>query len=277
MKNRLLIVLFVLFSITALSAGKKKDISPVIPPVKPAKSVEYLQVPLPAWVTNPPQDTSTVIGIAPNTSDKDYNDEFAKSMAAVSLSRNTSSYNIAKLARIYADDNNSAFDESAEFNHTVSADTSLMYRLASSLKEVSSCTLPSYKLMLFRYTPDSTSKFSIDSTAQQTTLKEKPAWFCDLGVKTADAGIYGYGFSRSAELVEAWEEAQELALREIAKYESKIVKSMIKQRNEDLSNAITIETITKAGAVKFSQIGILMEKRGPLISYLVYMELKKGK
>ncbi len=234
----------------------------------PAK-VNHLPTEVPAWLMElPPGDYAIGIAWRPTMFGSDAEDS-ARDFAAVALSRNHSAYVVDK-SLVYSLSQMQEIDwNNVNINVVVSADTDFLRRAARDLIMLDRIEIHGFLIALFGFKP-----IEPDKTPRLMHLTTKPAWCDQTNLFIADRSVYITGAALSANLFEAWTEAQETALRAIARYRVQRVVSRLVVNNDWMHQYTEMETVLRNQQVFLSRCFIEFRQIENQPSYKVYLQFK---
>lgn len=234
-----------------------------------AKKVVYPYLEVPSWLCNLPEGENA-IGIAWNNENSKPNlDDVAREGAAVSLTRNHSSFVVDKTAVIKYAEQTELTSIGRDFKIVVSADTSYLNWADRNLISQASTSFNGYKLSLF-----SVQTLKPDKTIIRCSIANLPAWTKKSDVYLEDGYLYIPGFSSQAGLIDAWKTAQENALRKLAQYRLTTVLGSLRSTEDWTKKLLILETVTQSPNATMSNSWIYQKKVDTLNSYGVYILLK---
>jgi len=259
----LMIMLAILISLMGCPAKQ-----PMVEMYSPAR-ISYLTAEVPAWLMELPQG-DYAIGIAwrPTLFDGDSEDS-ARDFAAVSMSRNHSAYVVDK-SLVYSLSQMEEIDwNNVNFNVVVSADTTYLRKAAEELIMLDSVEVHGFVIGLFGF-----HETEIDKTLRMMQRSTMPAWCEQTHLTISGESVYITGTALSANLIDAWQEAQETALRTIARYRVQRVVSRILTRNDWLHEFTQMETVLRNQRVYLSRSFIEFRHIADQPSYRVYLQFR---
>lgn len=254
MKKLLSIILISLFIVSCMN---KKQIYK-------QNLVNKIEVyPLPSWIYHTPNDC--IVGISHKSIDKEQMINSAKQMAAVIKSRNNSSFTVEKTASTTKEE--ILRSGKSDFKLNVSASPEETKQIYENLQLINFTMVHGYYIGLFSEinNKEITSKFYVD---------KKPEFFEQNKLEVTDKYIVYYATFSSASLIKAWEEANEKARLEIAKYLQKQVQSAIINKNESIDKRISIETKMKLEKIELVESYVTSQLKDNLRTYQVYHKIR---
>ncbi|MDP2173637.1 MAG: hypothetical protein Q8M98_01040 [Candidatus Cloacimonadaceae bacterium] len=260
-----LLSLLLILLVSACAKNRAPLQKDIVPP-------QHLAFDAPGWLWELPAG-GYVIGIT--YADNFYSDgavDFARDFAAVSLSRNHSSYIVDKEIVLSLAMQEEIDWAKISFNVVVSSDIGFLYRASAGLKMIDSYEINGYLIGLFGFIDGSVKpeKLSMNST-------NIPDWSASHSVYTNGKTLYSVASSHQASLMDAWNMAQELALRQIAQYRLQNVVAVVRATNDIMQRNIAIETVTRSQNVYLDKSFIAPFKQDNIVSYKVFLQLKSVK
>jgi hypothetical protein len=215
LKRLINLTLLVVLAFSLMSCSPKQKVEPVsdgyrLPTLSKAS---YPVINLPAWLLYLPEGDNA-IGIAwdsPNKPKSVLNS--SREFAAVSLSRNKSSFVVDKSAVINYAEQNEVDLQKADFRVVVSADTSYLNYADKNLKSYAEATFHGYKVFLYGIEQP-----VVNNDIVRASVANTPKW-CKGNETFEDADyVYTVGYAQEISLITAWKNAQEDGLRKLAQY-----------------------------------------------------------
>jgi len=263
--KKILLLLSVILILNACSSNRAKKPEPE-PPVDVSHPFEA-----PAWLWQIPSG-SYAIGFG--YSDTFYSnraDSLAREYAAVSLSRNHSAFIVDKEA-LYSWASESQSDwSSAGINVVVSADMEYLKRAHRTLQLVDAVDIRGYRIGLFGFIDG-----GVDGTPRTMLLDELPAWCVDESTSQSGSTVYSVASAVASSLPDAWNLAQEKALRLIGKYRIQRVKALFESTDDIGQRRTAVETVTRNYKAYFDKSFIVPLRKEQQSSYRVYIMLKSS-
>ncbi|MBM4403240.1 MAG: hypothetical protein FJ042_02450 [Candidatus Cloacimonetes bacterium] len=259
----LFILILPLFLLSACP-GKR----PVVPEQQ-AVRVNYLTAEVPAWMMDLPEGDYT-IGIAwrPTMFDSDSEDA-ARDFAAVSFSRNHSAYVVDK-SLVYSLSQMQEIDwNNVNFKVVVSADTTFLRRSARDLILLDKVEIHGFLIALFGF-----NQIETDETPRLMHMTTKPVWCDQTNLFISGESVVTTGTALSANLFDAWTQAQETALRTIARYQVQRVVSRLLVNNDWMQQYTQMETVLRNQRVYLRRSFIEFRQIENQPSYKVYLQFK---
>jgi|GEM_PF-812596 len=259
----LFILILPLFLLSACP-GKR----PVVPEQQ-AVRVNYLTAEVPAWMMDLPEGDYT-IGIAwrPTMFDSDSEDA-ARDFAAVSFSRNHSAYVVDK-SLVYSLSQMQEIDwNNVNFKVVVSADTTFLRRSARDLILLDKVEIHGFLIALFGF-----NQIETDETPRLMHMTTKPVWCDQTNLFISGESVVTTGTALSANLFDAWTQAQETALRTIARYRVQRVVSRLLVNNDWMQQYTQMETVLRNQRVYLRRSFIEFRQIENQPSYKVYLQFK---
>lgn len=235
-------------------------------------SIDTLQITIPSWILNVPAESLLSIGVSKKTKDNETMIEAARQQAAILLSRNKAAISITNSAYFDKETEKSEESETVSFEHTASADTSLLMMLADSLQVLDHAYINDYYIGLFGINPVSITNRYIT----YRTLDNMIARFSE-PIRRENCYLYANGFSRSADLSEAIENSFEKAQIQLSKYLRINTQSLTKVENDVVTNTVLLETTQRLDNIRLSCIYLRAIKQDNRISYLANTEIEMRK
>lgn len=233
---------------------------------------EHLAFEAPAWLWQIPAG-GYVVGISyADTFYSDGAEDFARDFAAVSLSRNHSSYIVDKEMVLSLAMQEEIDWTKVSFNVVVSSDIDFLYRASEGLKMLDSYEVNGYLIGLFGFIDGSAA-----SAKSFMDAGNIPDWTNALSVYTTGNTLYSVAGSHQVSLLDAWNMAQELALRQIAQYRLQKVVANVRATEDIMQRNLAIETVTRSQNVYLDRCFIIPLKQGNNVSYKVFLQLKGEK
>ncbi len=196
----------------------------------------------------------------------------AKDFAAVAISRNHSSYIVDKQILLELSNQSAEKLNRMNFNVVVSADMDYLHKAAKELLLLDSFSTAGLYLALYGLestTPDKSELILLP--------EEKPAWSKRSGIYLSDDKLCSVGSAHQAELQDAFYEAQEIALRQIAQYRLQTVLGKIRSLDDRADQVLALETVIHNQACRFDRIFIEQQRIAGSFSWTVTMQLKADK
>ncbi len=223
----------------------------------------------PEWFWNPPTGPFA-IGIA--WDDGMFGDgaiDVAREFASVSLSRNQASFVVDKSIIISLSSQNQINWDEIGFNMVVSADLPYMYNAFQNMKLIDSYSTNSYLIALFGLEDALVSK-----TTAVMSRAGLPDWCNDADISADHEFVYSVANSHHVTLMDAYYEAQELALKQIGKYRLQNVMGRVLATDNMLEKSIAIETVTQSKNSYIDKVFVVFMRNNQSPSYKVYIRLK---
>jgi len=273
-KRLMNLTLLVILAISLISCSQNKKTEPVSDGYKlPTLSkTTYPLISLPAWLLIMPEGDNA-IGIAWDTPKKPKSVlNSTREFAAVSLSRNKSSFIVDKSAVINYAEQKEIDTTGADFNVVVSADTSYLNYADRNLKSFAETAFHGYKVILY-----GVDKPEINPEIVQTSVANVPNW-CK-GIDTYEDGdyIYTVGYAQEVSLIDSWKNAQADGLRKLAQYRLMNVIASVRSTDDWTKKMLLIETVTKNPDTAISKTWLFQKIVNNASSYSVFLLLKAKK
>lgn len=231
----------------------------------------YLPFEAPNWLWQIPSG-SYAIGFAfKDTHLSNRADSIAKEYAAVSLSRNHSSFIVDKKALSEWASQTQSDWKAVELQFVVSSDLDYLKKSHSKLQLVDSYEHDGYLIGLYGFIDG-----KVNPEIQVMQNSQTPDWCVDEATRQQGNVVYYTASALAATLPEAWNLAHEKALRLIGKYRLQKVKGAFEERMDMTQRRLAIETVSesyKAYFVKSFIVPISIEGQK---SYRVYLQIKSS-
>ncbi len=233
---------------------------------------KYNPIEVPKWLAEIPVD-GLVIGIAfDNPNDPHDTETEAKEFAAISYSRCHSSFVVDKSAVIsYAEEREKTKDE-ADFSVVVSSDPKFLNMAADYLVLLKHTSFHGYKVGLFGMIDN-----VIDESPRTFSASEMPDWCSGRDVYEEGEYVCIIGKAHEANLMHAWRQAEENALKKLAKYKIMNVIASLRSTEDWTKKMLIVETVTKSPVSSLSKSWFSHKSVGNASSYTVYLMLKSGR
>ena len=257
------LIIFLIITLSGCPAKKH-----VVQTHTPARVI-YLAAEVPSWLMELPKG-DYAIGIAwrPTMFDSD-SEESARDFAAVSLSRNHSAYIVDK-SLVYSLSQMDEIDwNNVMFNVVVSADTTFLNRAARDLVMLDSIEIHGFLIGLFGF-----QETEIDQTMRMMHRSTMPSWCDHSNLYVSGESVLITSTALSANLFDAWNEAQETALRVIAQYRVQNVVSRILVSNDWVHQYTEMETVLRNQQVYLNRSFIEFRQIENQPSYKVYLQFR---
>lgn len=203
---------------------------------------------------------------------RDSSQALAKDFAAVGMSRNHASYIVDKEIILDLANAREVDLNRINFNVVVSADLDFLHRSARDLKLVDSFSSSGYLIGLYSLNQESWS-------SSETVIMngDQPDWGKREGISLSGDVLYSVASSHQAELGDALNLAQEIALRQIAQYRLQNVLAKIRSIDDRVDQALALETVTRSQNCSFNRLHIRQFKSDESLSYEVIVQMKSYK
>lgn len=199
-------------------------------------------------------------------------DTMARDYAAVAMSRNRSSYVVDKEVILDLANAPDVDLTRMSFNVVVSADLDFLHSSARELKLCASYETAGYYIGLY-----SLNGYAVNTAGVVYMTENIPTWAQREGISLTGDKLYSVASSHQAELGDALNLAQEIALRQVAQYRLQNVLGKIKSIDDRVDQAIALETVIRSSNCRFNRIYIHQQKSGESSSYTVYVQLRSNK
>jgi len=252
------------FLLIILLAGCSASSKPTIKSPQPNLE-ENMQADLPGWVHIIPP--GMVVGIAPNTANKENSVDAACKMAAVFSNRNRSSILISKMGNRDAEDD--LADVQVKFRMNV-GDPKRAQKEYENLILIDEAKLHNYFIGLFA--PVET---EVGKLLNVKTTSGVPLWFQKGKLQDDEGVVTCHEIGSSADFVRAWEKAAENGRLRIAEYLEKHVQGLLASHNNNIDKYISVETAKNVDSFKILRSAVQVCYQDHLLSYKVYMEVQR--
>lgn len=197
----------------------------------------------------------------------------ARDFAAVVMSRNHSAYVVDKQILLELAREREIDLTRMSFNFVVSADMDFLSRAARDLVLLDSFNAYGFFIGLYGLEPRKLS-------AKDTAISNSPTIDPEAAMQEIyleGNTLYSTATSRQAELQDAFNLAQEKALRQIAQYRLQTVLAKIRSYDDETDQAMALETVTRNQQCRFDSVSIIHHQVGETHSYSVTLRLKADK
>jgi hypothetical protein len=227
---------------------------------------------LPAWVAFSPSG-ETAIGIAPVTgSKKNDSTELTKKFAALSLAKNHGSFIVDKSALIKLSEKNEKEMKPADFEAIEKGESVTLYQQNDDLSLLSQTDCKGYKLCLY-----SLEKQTVNNDLIRVSADRTPDW-CKNGETTEDQEfVYVIGYGENTDLVEAWQSAQDEALKNLVHYRLLHILPKLKAAVDTDSKMQIIDKIPSDAGASFAKTWFFHKQVNTESSFNVFIMLKASK
>jgi len=259
--NRLFLLLGTLLLIMACAKNQVEQVQ------ADDTSDEPLSFTAPGWVWQIPAG-GYALGIT--YADSHYSEgaqDIARDFAAVSLSRNHASFIVDKSLVLSLAMQEEIDWKKVNFNVVVSADLDFLRKASEELKLLDSHEVSGYFLGLYGFL-----EVTLKTELRSSNPAQLPDW-CAQTTYTDKNTLYSVASSQQATLLDAWNLAHELALRQIAQYRLQNVVAQIRATEDTMQRNVAIETVTRSQNVYFDRSFILPIRRGNTTTYKVYLQM----
>lgn len=264
--NKTLMILCVLILLSACTGNKARKVA--VDPVLPESGIPFEA---PAWLWQIPAGSYAVGFGYSDTFFSSRADSVAKEFAAVSLSRNHSAFVVDKEALYtWASETQSDWS-SARINLVVSSDIDYLKRAHRNLQMVDAVDVQGYRIGLFGFIDG-----GVDKATRPMRSEEMPDWCVDESTTQKGNTIYCVASGVAASLPDAWNLAQEKALRLIGKYRVQKVKAIFETTDDIGQRRLAVETVTRSYKAYFDKSFIVPMRKETLSSYKVYVRLRSS-
>lgn len=264
--NRLTFIIIIAILILAgCSTNREKPINNYVPDVR------ILPFEGQAWLWEvPPGDYAIGISYS-STHFTDGSADAARDFAAVSLSRNHSSYIVDKHSLLQIASQDDADFRTADFNLVVSQDIGYLRRAVENLRLVHQFDTQGYFIGLYGF-----NHAIVDTSKLVMHPGEVPDWARRPGLKVAEGRIISTAASRQASLIDAYFVAQEMALRQIGRHLILKVMDDLKVENDIIKQMSAFESVSQSSPYNIDKVYIrkLMIDGNP--SYEVSLQLEEA-
>jgi hypothetical protein len=223
----------------------------------------------PAWLWEIPSGSYAIGFGYPDTFYTTRADSLAKDYAAVSISRNHSSFVVDKQAIMNLAISDTQFSDKMDFNVVVSADLDYMRRAYQNLRLLDSVNVMGYMIGLYGFIDG-----DVDGAPRVMYPDQVPAWCADGSLYVQNNTLYSVASGYASDLPAAWTLAQEKALRQIGKYRVMKVVGKIRATDDTLKKSMAMETVTTAYKAYFERSFIVPVKWGNTTSYRVFISMR---
>jgi hypothetical protein len=274
LKRLINLTLLVVLAFSLMSCSPKQKVEPVsdgyrLPTLSKAS---YPVINLPAWLLYLPEGDNA-IGIAwdsPNKPKSVLNS--SREFAAVSLSRNKSSFVVDKSAVINYAEQNEVDLQKADFRVVVSADTSYLNYADKNLKSYAEATFHGYKVFLYGIEQP-----VVNNDIVRASVANTPKW-CKGNETFEDADyVYTVGYAQEISLITAWKNAQEDGLRKLAQYRLTNVIATLRSTEDQTKKTTIIETVTHNPDTAITKTWLFPKTVDNVSSYSVFLMLRAKK
>lgn len=193
--------------------------------------------------------------------------DFARDFAAVSLSRNHSSFVVDKQMIISLAMQKEVDWRKQNFNVVVSSDLDYLHEAGKNLVMLDSTQVSGYLIGLFGQ-----KQGKVKGEMLTSDPANRPSWIQNT-VYADNNTLFSVGYSHQATLMDAWNLAQELALRQIGQFRLQNVVAEVRATEDEMRRNIAIETVTRSQNVFFDKSFIIPVRKGNTSSYKVYLQL----
>jgi len=214
-----------------------------------------------------PKGSTVVIGTAPKLSNTDIMDNFALEQASVFASKIDYSLCIFRMAHLGRDYDDASHDDSATFMVNVVAYVSLLYDYLQYLNVIDEKEFYGYKVNFYNL-------YDIEHE-HQVIESDTPISLSRPEVIKTENTVTGIGTASSSQLDVALDEAFQLALTEISKYQDTNIRSMNRGVTDFSEQALLIDAENIVSEVCFSEIHMSFNPSSSVNSYTVKVLLDK--
>ncbi|MCB5228489.1 MAG: hypothetical protein LHW44_00215 [Candidatus Cloacimonetes bacterium] len=263
MKHYLPLVCCLMLFLSACGGNKTRSCHPLPPP--------EIHTPFsaPSWLWQIPSGSYTIgFGYA-DTFFSNRADSLAREYAAVSLSRNHSSFVVDKKSIWeWASETQSSW-ESRTFQLVVSADLNYLKNSYQDLILIDHYHTQGYYIGLYGF-----SDKEVDAKPTIMHQDEKPDWCVDESITSKGNTIYCIASAQASSLMDAWSLAQEKALRLIGKYRLQKVQAVFASEDDFHKRDLAIETVARSYQAYLDKSFIIPSTTENQTSYLVYLQIR---